>query len=508
MDTRQPVMGRDVISTSQPLATAAGLAMFERGGNAVDAALAAAIALTVVEPTSNGIGGDLFAIVRHGDTLHGLNASGRAPAAWTPEYFAGRDAVPMTGPDGVTVPGGVAGWSALHERFGSLPFGDLFEPAIRHASDGYPVSPITAAAWSRSEARFGKFDEFRRVFLPAPRAGQVWKSPDHAATLRTIADDRGESFYHGELAAKIATAAGAMATADLAEHTIDWLTDADLPAADGFGVTLREIPPNGQGIAAQVALRLLQHVDPPTDWLSADGVHLQIEAMKLALADLHAHVGDGAGLELLDDAYLAERSKLIDPRRATIAAAGVPKHGGTVYLCAADRAGTMISLIQSNYHGFGSGVVVPGTGIALHNRGVGFTLTPGHPNAVAPRKRPLHTIIPGFAQAAHDGGFDMAFGVMGGPMQAQGHLQMLARLHAGQGLQQACDAPRWQCMGDNRVIVEDAWDNALLADLTQRGHELETKSFEHFGGAQLIRELDDGYESASDWRKDGHAVGR
>ena len=241
--SRQPVYACNAVAASQPLATAAGLSMLQRGGNAVDAALAAAICLTVVEPTSNGIGSDLFAIVHDGKTLHGLNASGKSPAAWSPDYFAGREQMPLDGPDSVTVPGCVSGWRDLHAKFGKLPFGDLFQPAIRHARDGYPASPITAEAWGRSENRFGKFDEFRKVFLPAPTAGEIWRSADHAATLAQIARDGGDSFYHGDLAANIAAAAGAMTSADLANHANVWYAPDALVHGDGCGVRLHEIPP-------------------------------------------------------------------------------------------------------------------------------------------------------------------------------------------------------------------------------------------------------------------------
>ena len=514
--SRQPVYARNAVATSQPLATAAGLSMLQRGGNAVDAALAAAICLTVVEPTSNGIGSDLFAIVHDGKTLHGLNASGKSPAAWSPDDFAGREEMPLDGPDSVTVPGCVSGWRDLHAKFGKLPFGDLFEPAIRHARDGYPASPITVEAWGRSENRFGKFDEFREVFLPAPKAGELWKSADHAATLEQIARDGGESFYHGDLAAKIADAAGAMTADDLANHANVWYAPDALVSGDGCGVRLHEIPPAGQGIAAVMALQIAVAAAERLgvgDWYGVDGLHVQIEAMKLAFADLHAHVADlehmrHAPPDLTAPAYAAERSQRIDLDKATIPAAGVPQKGGTVYLAAADASGLMVSLIQSNYYGFGSGVVVPGTGIALQNRGFGFVLTPGHPNQVAGGKRPFHTIIPGFVTTPDNHPL-MVFGVMGGPMQAQGHLQMMLRIFGdGQGLQAACDAPRWQVIDGNTLHVEAGFDPAVLENLRRRGHDVSEQSFHSFGGAQLVRRLPNGtYAAASDRRKDGHAAG-
>ena len=516
LPSRQPVYARNALATSQPLATSAGLAMLLRGGNAVDAAVAAAVCLTVVEPTSNGIGGDLFAIVHDGRTLHGLNASGRSPAAWSPDYFAGRDIMPLTGPDSVTVPGCVSGWRDLHARFGRLPFADLFEPAIRHARDGYAVSPITAEAWGRSEGRFGAFDEFRKVFLPAPKPGEIWKSPDHAATLERIARDGGESFYRGKLAAEIADAAGAMTAADLAAHENVWYVQKELVYGDGDAVRLYEIPPNGQGIAAALALQIAEAAAARfglDGWFGVDGLHAQIEAMKLAFADLHQHVADPAHMrhawgDLLSVAYARDRAALIDMRRAADPAAGAPTAGGTVCLSAADAGGLMVSLIQSNYHGFGSGVVVPGTGIALQNRGLGFVLAGGHPNQVAGGKRPLHTIIPGFATGPNDDPL-MAFGLMGGPMQAQGHLQLMLRIFGdNEGVQDAVDAPRWQVMHGNALQVERGFDPAAVADLRARGHDVSEASFHGFGGAQLVRRLANGtYAAASDPRKDGHAAG-
>ena len=516
LPSRKPVYARNAVATSQPLATAAGLSMLQRGGNAVDAALAAAICLTVVEPTSNGIGSDLFAVVHDGRALHGLNASGKSPAAWSPDYFAGREEMPLDGPDSVTVPGCVSGWRDLHAAFGRLPFADLFEPAIRHARDGYPASPITAEAWGRGEGRFGKFDEFRKIFLPAPKAGELWRSPDHAATLERIARDGGESFYHGDLAAKIADAAGAMTADDLANHANVWYTPDALVHGDGCGVRLHEIPPAGQGIAAVMALQIAVAAAERLgidDWYGVDGLHVQIEAMKLAFADLHAHVADlehmrHAPPDLTSPVYAADRAVLIDLNKATIPAAGAPTKGGTVYLAAADASGLMVSLIQSNYYGFGSGVVVPDTGIALQNRGFGFVLTPGHPNQVAGGKRPFHTIIPGFVTTP-TGDPLMAFGVMGGPMQAQCHLQTMLRIYGdGQNLQAACDAPRWQVIAGNTLHVEAGFDPPTLAALRRRGHEITEQSFHGFGGAQLIRRLPNGtYEAASDPRKDGHAAG-
>ena len=520
VSSRQPVYARNVIATSQPLATSAGLAVFERGGNAVDAAVAAAVCLTVVEPTSNGIGGDLFAIVDDGQAIHGLSANGRSPAAWTAERFAGLDAMPLDGPDSVTVPGCVAGWRDLHQKFGRLPFADLFAPAIRHARDGHPVSPITAEAWGRSEARFGRFDEFRRVFLPAPKAGELWRSEGHARTLERIAADDGEDFYRGELASKIADAVrelgGVMTADDLASHANVWHAADELVSGNGCGVRLHEIPPSGQGLAASLALQIAQSAATRLGvdrWDTPDGTHVQIEAMKLALADLYAHVADPAHMtfapaDLLSPAYADGRASLIMMDESGDFGPGDPTRGGTVCLAAADSEGLMVSLIQSNYHGFGSGLVVPGTGIALQNRAHGFVTTPGHPNQVDGGKRPLHTIIPGFVTTP-DGSPLMAFGLMGGPMQAQGHLQMVLRVFGdGQDIQETVDAPRWQHVSGRVVAVEEGFPPFLLDDLERRGHDVRPQSFHAFGGAQLVHRLENGtYAAASDPRKDGHAAG-
>lgn len=514
---RMPVLARNVVATSQPLASQAGLRMLLQGGNAVDAALAAAITLTVVEPTSNGIGSDAFAIVWDGKELHGLNASGRSPAAWTPERFAGLERMPMRGWDSVTVPGAVSAWVELSRRFGRLPFEKLFEPAIRYAADGYHVSPITAAAWAQAPRIFAGFPEFARAFLPegrAPRPGELFVQKDQASTLELIASTRGEAFYRGALAERMAAHAraggGALTEADLDAHRADWVGTV---AGRYRGLTLHEIPPNGQGLAALIMLGILENFEMeryPAD--SADSLHLQIEAMKLAFADAGRYVADPAAMDvrpedLLSPDYLAGRSRLIDPRRAGAPEAGIPPRGGTVYLTAADADGMMVSLIQSNFWGFGSGIVVPGTGIALQNRGYGFTLEPGHPNQVGPRKRPYHTIIPGFV--TREGRPVMSFGVMGGSMQPQGHGQMMVRMaDYHQNPQAACDAPRWRVMPDGRVLVEPGFRPEVLEELTRRGHRIEQADFTEFGGGQFILRLEDGgYLGASDPRKDGQAVG-
>ena len=530
--SRQPVLARNLIATSQPLAAQAGAAAFARGGNAIDAALAAAITLTVVEPTMNGIGGDAFALVWDGGQLHGLNASGRSPAGWVPERFQGLAAMPSKGWESVTVPGVVSAWAALSERFGQLPFEDLFIDALRHARDGFPVSPVIARQWGNACSEFSGQPGFEAFLTKgrAPRTGELWSFADQATTLEEIARSRGESFYRGRLAQAIAGFArehgAALNEQDLAAHHCDWVE----PIALTFrGHTVHEIPPSGQGIGALIALGLLEHL--PYDATapgSAARLHLEVEAMRLAFADLNAHIADPAFMrvrpeQLLDTAYLRQRAALIDPAKAGRYPAGQPHSGGTVYLCAADAQGRMVSFIQSNFKGFGSGVVVPGTGIALHNRGSGFVTTPGHPNQVGPAKRPFHTIIPAFM--SRDGQPEMAFGVMGGNMQAQGHAQMVLR-HVVEGLdpQACCSAPRWRINDAEVLTLEAATPAAVVQGLRDLGHQpvVAAPDSLDFGSAQMIVRLpaitdsdSDGgaapdvprYAGGSDPRRDGQAIG-
>jgi gamma-glutamyltranspeptidase/glutathione hydrolase len=513
-----PVLAKNVVATSQPLAAQAGLAMLARGGNAVDAGLAAAITLTVVEPTSNGIGSDAFAILWDGQRLVGLNASGRSPKGWTPQRFAGKTAMPIHGWDSVSVPGCVSAWVALSKRYGKLPFEMLFESAIRYARESYMVSPITAISWARQAASFKGFSEFCWTFLPkdrAPYPGERFYCPQQAETLEDIAASKGESFYRGAIAERIALASraddGVMTVDDLAEHRCDWV---DPISVEYRGYHLHEMPPNGQGIAALVALGILRHHDLASLAVdSADSLHLQIEAMKLALADTYANVSDPATMrvttaEMLDDGYLSERAKKIDMKRAQDHKAGLPEGSATIYLTAADERGMMLSFIQSNYMGFGSGVVVPGTGISMQNRGAGFTLEAGHANQVGPAKRPFQTIIPGFL--TRNGQPVMSFGVMGGNMQAQGHIQMVIRLVDYHQNPQACsDGARWIVNHDFTVSFEDRIPSTVQEELRKRGHRIvpSDRPMFGFGGAQLIHRLDDGYCAASDHRKDGCAIG-
>jgi len=514
---RMPVFARNVVATSQPLAAQAGLQMLARGGNAVDAALAAAITLTVVEPTSNGLGSDAFAIIWDGKELHGLNGSGRSPRAWSPSRFSGRTRMPELGWDTVTVPGAVDVWASLSRRFGKLPFADLFESAIRYAADGFIVSPITAAKWSAAPELYADFPDFAPAFLPggrAPLAGEHFRPQGTTGTLKNIAETGGESFYRGPLAEKIASRAaetgGAMTLEDLAEHRSEWVKTL---SRDWHGVTLHELPPNGQGLTVLIALGVLEHLavaQYPVD--SADSLHLQIEAMKMAFAIARPQIADPAWMKvqpasLLDRSFLSERARTIRMDRAQFPAPAIPSDGGTVYLTAADQGGMMVSYIQSNYHGFGSGIVIPGTGISFQNRGCGFTLEEGHPNGVAGGKRPYHTIIPGFVMK--EGAPLMSFGVMGAHMQAQGHVQMMIRVIAGgQNPQAAADAPRWYLTEDSLLALEKGFSPSVREELQKRGHLMAPETpTSVFGGAQLIYRLQGGYCAASDPRKDGQAVG-
>ena len=517
---RSAVLGRNVVSTSQPLAAQAGLRMLQAGGNAVDAAIAAAMVLTVVEPTGCGLGSDGFAIVWDGKELHGLNASGRSPAAWTPEYFAQRGgAIPEKGWNAVTVPGAVSAWVALSKRLGKLPFAQLAQPAIDYARNGFPVSPTIARLWALGAAKLGDQPGFAECFVPngqVPKAGDIFRSEAHARTLELIAQTEGEAFYRGELAERMVEHSqahgGAMTLADLDAHRADWVGTISQQFGDSV---IHEIPPNGQGIATLMALSMLETHGIGTEPLdSIETVHASIEAMKLALADLAQHNADMDAMpvspsDLLNADYLRSRAALIDRQVAGNPGHGAPRPGGTVYLAAADASGMMISFIQSNYMGFGSGVVVPGTGISLQNRGCGFNCIPGHANEVAPRKRPSHTIIPAFAMHV-DGTPQMAFGVMGGPMQSQGHLQMALRvLRYGQNPQAAADAPRWRVTAGKGVSVEPAFDPAVVAALRARGHEVtveEGNGVFAFGGAQLVLRNGQSYMAGSDPRKDGCAV--
>lgn len=528
--TRLPVFARNVVSTSHPLAAQAGLRMLQKGGNAVDAAIAAAATITLTEPVSNGLGSDAFAILWDGKELHGLNASGRAPQGWTPEYFKrkygeGAKTPPKRGIDSVTVPGAVAGWVALSDRFGKLPFADLLEPAIEIAERGYLIPVVVQQKWAAATPELQGVPGFAQSFLPwgrAPQVGELFQFKAAARALRLIAQTKGQAYYRGEIARALekfaAENGGLLKASDLAAYQPEWVQ----PLAKNYrGYTLHEIPPNGQGIAAQMALGILDKFDLgslPVD--SVDSQHLQIEAMKLAFADVYRYVAEPSAMEvtpaqMLDDVYLASRAKLIDMKKAQDFKAGNPVKGGTIYLTAADENGMMISFIQSNFMGFGSGCVEPTFGISLQNRGHGFNVDAhglNTANLVAPGKRPIHTIIPAFL--TKDGQPVMSFGVMGGNMQPQGHLQTLVRmLDYGQNPQTACDAPRWRYNAGLEINVEASMNPATVQGLSARGHRMEVinDSYQDFGAGQFIWRAGDpkvqGYVAASDARRDGQAAG-
>ena len=513
---RSPVFARNIVASSQPLAVQAGINALRKGGNAIDAAIATAITLTVVEPNNNGIGSDAFALIHDGKKLHGLNASGRSPAALTADRFKGQDHMPNWGWDPVTVPGAVSAWVAMSDQFGKLDFSQLFEDAILYAKDGFQVGPKSGHFWKHAVDRFKRYQAFQDTFSlhgRAPQIGEVMRLPDHAQTLQQIAETKGEAFYRGALAEAIAADAAAhgatMQLSDLGSHQCDWVDPISISA---FDATLHEIPPNGQGLMALISLGILRHLLDNQTVDSADSVHLQIEAQRIAYAEAERHLSDLDTMNitvqaLLDPEYLKKRASEIDLRRTKPNPTALGAAPDTVYLSTADESGLMVSMIQSNYRGFGSGIVIPGTGISMQNRGSGFVLEEGHPNQVGPSKRPYHTIIPGFI-TRQDQPY-MSFGVMGGHMQAQGHLQMMVRvmLH-GQNPQAALDAPRWYVHEDGRVDLEDGYSEEVIKDLTTRGHDIVLGSPEYlFGGGQLIVKLEDGYCAGSDHRKEGLAAG-
>ncbi|MFZ9285573.1 MAG: gamma-glutamyltransferase family protein [Burkholderiaceae bacterium] len=530
LSTRLPVFARNVVSTSHPLAAQAGLCMLWKGGNAVDAAIAAAAAITICEPVSNGLGSDAFCILWDGQQLHGLNASGGAPRAWTPEYFKrkyGMDATtpPKRGFDSVTVPGAVSAWVTMSEKFGKLPFADLLEPAIEIAERGYLMPVVVQQKWEAATEERRNRPGFAASFWPggrAPRVGELFQFKGAARGLRAIAATKGQAFYGGEIAQAIekfsAQNGGSLTAKDFAEYKPEWVK----PIEKNYrGYTVHEIPPNGQGIAALIALGILDHFDLAS--LPVDGVdsqHLQIEAMKLAFADTYRYVAERSAMhvttdQLLDSSYLASRAKLIDMKRAQDFQAGNPVKGGTIYLSAADENGMMVSFIQSNYMGFGSGCVEPHFGISMQNRGHGFGLDrdgKNPANQVAPGKRPFHTIIPAFL--TKDGQPVMSFGVMGGNMQPQGHMQTLVRmLDYGQSPQAACDAPRWRFNQGFEINVESQMKAATVQGLSDRGHRMDVinDSYQDFGSGQFIwragNPKTEGYVVASDSRRDGQAAG-
>jgi gamma-glutamyltranspeptidase/glutathione hydrolase len=530
---RMPVMGRNIVSTSHPYAAQAGLKIIHQGGNAIDAAIAAAAALMIVEPVSNGLGSDCFAIVWDGEQLHGLNSSGVSPAAWSLDYFAskygkesnGLAKRPVRGWDSVTVPGALAGWQVLHERFGSLPLADLLQPAIEIAEKGHAVAPIVAHKWAAATSELVSQPGFAQAFMPngrAPGCGEMFYFRQAAKAFKRLAQVGLRDFYEGEIAKAICAFAkehGAIMTAnDLSNYRPDWVGTISTKVQ---GYDVHEIPPNGQGIGALIAMGILEKLDLAKH--AVDGVesqHLQIEAMKLAFADIYRYVADPRSMDvspeqMLNSDYLAKRANLIDPEKATQFSFGMPNTGGTIYLSAADEKGRMISFIQSNYMGFGSGVVEPNWGISFQNRGYGFSSDPQSPNVVAGNKRPFHTIIPAFLTKQVNGKTtpQMSFGVMGGDMQPQGHLQTLLRMLVyKQQPQAACDAPRWKVNRDFSLDVEANMNSDTVKGLVEKGHILKKVEdpYMDFGSGQFIWRLSDniadGYIAASDSRRDGLAA--
>jgi gamma-glutamyltranspeptidase / glutathione hydrolase len=498
------VAARGMVATSQPLATRAGLRALESGGNAIDAALAAAAVLCVVEPMSTGVGGDLFALVWRDGELTGLNSSGRAPAAADPDALGA--AIPLRGPLSVTAPGAVAGWVALAERHGRLGLDRALADAIDIAERGFAVTPVIAAYWAGAAESLAGYEEARRVFLPAPRVGQIVRAAELAATLRRIASEGPGGLYAGPVGDAIC-AVTPLTAEDLAFPHAEWVE----PLRRRYrGVEVCEIPPNGQGVAALQALGILDGIEH-TAGSPLDRVHLQAEAMKLAFADAERHVHDGPlPARYLDEDYLAERRALIDAAHAGVPVSGALHPSGTVYLCAVDDDRNACSLIQSVYHHFGSLVVAPGTGVVLHNRGHCFTLEAGHPNRMAPGKRPYHTIIPGML--LRGGALEGPFGVMGGHMQPQGHLQVVSHLvDRGLDPQAALDEPRWRLdtggRGDWALALEEPL-HALAPALARRGHRAVCDPHpEAFGGGQAVLVRDDVLIGGSESRKDGIALG-
>lgn len=521
LSQRRVVYGRrGMVATAHPLAAQAGLEIMRQGGNAIDAAVAAAACLTVVEPTSNGIGGDAFAIIWHEGRLYGLNSSGPAPQGLTVEWVKaqGYETMPAFGWPAVTVPGAPAAWAALARRFGRLPLLRSFEPVIGLARDGHPVAPTVAFYWQRGVERLStllkapEYAEWYRVFAPngrGPEPGEIWHMPDHADTLERIAQTEAEAFYRGDLAQRLIRfsqeTGGVLTEEDLAEYRPEWVQ----PLSTRYrGHDVWELPPNGQGLVALMALQMLDGLDAQDE---AERVHFQIEALKLAFADAAAYLADPRDMPYPPEAFLrssygAARRGLIGSS-ARIPAAGHPVPSGTVYLATADAQGNMVSYIQSNYRGFGSGLVVPGTGIALQDRGELFSLEDGHPNRLEPGKRPYHTIIPGFVTRA--GRAVGPFGVMGGFMQPQGHVQVLARtLDEGYNPQAALDAPRFYWREGRQVAVEPTMPEAVIDDLRRRGHEIEIEpELGLFGRGEIIWRSEDGVlAGGTEPRADGYVA--
>ena len=513
-----------VVCTSVPLAAQAGLDILKKGGNAVDAAVATAMALTVVEPTSNGIGGDAFALVWTQGKLYGLNASGWAPQALNAEAVlrTGATTMPRRGWETVTVPGAPSGWAKLAERFGRLSLQESAAAAVNYAREGYPVSADVAGFWARDyqvlcrELRGEVFRPWFETFAPegrAPLAGERWRCPDMADTLQEIAASGAESFYRGALAERIIRYSqdtkGYMHRSDLADYEAEWVEPLSVSYK---GYDVYEIPPNGQGIAVLMAMNILKGMDLGAERESAQTYHAMIEAMKLAFTDAKAFVADPRHMkvkirELLSEAYADQRRKLIRPGQAIEPSVGTPHCGDTVYLCTADAEGNMVSYIQSNYSDFGSGIVVPGTGILLQNRGNNFSLDPASDNYLMGRKKSYHTIIPGFL--CKDGQPVGPFGVMGGFMQPQGHVQVLVNtIDYGMNPQECLDAPRFQWVGGKKVQLDPWVPEHVIRQLDEMGHEIDvTYEPGAMGRGQIIWNTEQGTLAAgTEPRCDGMAA--
>lgn len=535
MTTHQPTMaGRSpvyaphgVVATSQPLASSAGLNVLQHGGNAIDAAVTSAAVLALVEPHMTGIGGDMFALVwvAREKRLVALNASGRAGSGMTREELVrrGHKEVPEYGPEAITVPGALSGWAALLGKYGTMTLAQALQPAIHLAEEGFPVSPIIAGQWADEVDRLRKDDGARKTFLVdgvrTPRAGEWFRNPELAASLRLIAKQGPSALYGGALGQRIVDRVhqlgGYLTLGDLKAHTVEWVTPISVPF---MGYRVWELPPNNQGIAALEMLRILEGYDLKSlGHNSAPYLHRLIEAKKLAYADLARYVGEPSALTtpmsaLLTDQYITGRRALIDLQHAAsrVDPGVASTHSETIYLTTADSAGNMVSFINSLFDAFGSGVVVPGTGFALQNRGAGFTMEPGLPNTVAPGKRPLHTLIPAFVTRTGPNGETpyMSFGVMGGSIQPQGQVQVLLNhLIFGMNIQQAIDAPRFRSYDGTRVALEWPVPDSIRHQLTVLGHTIEMLDPGNAGGGQAIIKLERGYVAGSDPRKDGMAVG-
>lgn len=523
---RSNVIGRKgLVATSQPLAAQAGLNVLKAGGNAVDAAIATVATLCVVEPCSTGVGGDAFALIwiARDKKLYGINASGPAPMELTADWIRGQgyETVPALGPIPVTVPGSVRGWQLALERFGTLGLDTLLSRPIDYASNGFPVSQRIARAWQWSTEKMSAHPDSCRVWLPdgrAPRPGELFRNPEFANTLKILAEQGFDAFYEGDIGGQIAecvqAAGGVLTQADLAGYRAEWVEPISVEYRQGF--TFHEIPPNGQGLTALLALNIVRGFDlPALGHGSAETYHVLIEAIKLAFADAYAYVADPRQADiplsgLLSDSYTRERQSLISSLQSLYPTPGQPEgHDDTVYLTVADNDGNMVSWIQSLYMGFGSGLTAGTTGVQLQNRGANFTLEPGHPNEAAPGKRPYHTIIPGFI--TRNGQAWSSFGVMGGFMQPQGHLQVGVNLvDFSMDPQTALDAPRFRWLQGREVALEPAIGDDVRTSLKQKGHELlpKGKPMSYGGGQVIVRDPDTGVLiGGSEPRNDGMAVG-